>query len=78
MVIGNSDYLNVTPLPIPGNDAQIIAEKLWESGFDVFESIDSDRETILASLATFRSRLCDSSEAVIYYAGRGVRIGSRN
>jgi uncharacterized protein len=78
LVIGNSAYQNVTPLPNPGNDAQIIAEKLWESGFEVIESIDADRETMLASLATFRSRLRDGSEAVVYYAGHGVRIGSRN
>ena len=78
LVIGNSAYQNVTPLPNPGNDAQIIAEKLWESGFEVIESIDSDRETMLASLATFRSRLREGSEAVVYYAGHGVRIGSRN
>lgn len=78
MIIGNSDNLNVTPLPNSGNDAQIIAEKLWESGFEVIEGIDSDRETMLARLATFRSRLRDGSEAVVICAGHGVRIGSRN
>lgn len=78
LVIGNSAYDSVTPLPNPVNDAQIIAEKLWESGFEVIESLDADRETMLSNLATFRSRLREGSEAVVYYAGHGVRIGSRN
>lgn len=78
LVIGNSAYDSVTALPNPVNDAQIIAEKLWESGFEVIESLDADRETMLSNLATFRSRLRDGSEAVVYYAGHGVRIGSRN
>ncbi|WP_095587960.1 caspase family protein [Actibacterium ureilyticum] len=78
LVIGNSNYDSVTSLPNPVNDAQIIAEKLWESGFEVIESLDADRETMLSNLATFRSRLRDGSEAVVYYAGHGVRIGSRN
>ncbi|MGB5560209.1 MAG: caspase family protein [Paracoccaceae bacterium] len=78
LVIGNSAYQNVVSLPNPSNDAQVIAEKLWESGFEVIESLDADRETMLANLATFRSRLREGSEAVVYYAGHGVRIGSTN
>ncbi|WP_229724285.1 caspase family protein [Cribrihabitans marinus] len=78
LVIGNSAYQNVTPLPNPANDAELIAEKLWESGFEVIESIDSDRETMLADLATFRSRLREGSEALFFYAGHGVQVGGRN
>lgn len=78
LVMGNSAYQNVAPLPNPANDARLIAEKLWESGFEVIESIDVDRETMLADLATFRSRLREGSEALFYYAGHGVQIGGRN
>ncbi|MGR3344774.1 MAG: caspase family protein [Paracoccaceae bacterium] len=78
LVFGNSAYQNVTQLPNASNDAQLIAEKLWESGFEVIESLDADRETMLANLATFRSRLREGSEAVVYYAGHAVRIGSTN
>ena len=78
LVIGNSAYRNMAPLPNPVNDAQLIAEKLWESGFEVIESIDSDRETMLADLATFESRLREGSEALFFYAGHGVQLGGRN
>ncbi len=78
LVVGNSAYENVAPLVNPRNDAEVIAEKLWESGFEVVEAIDADREEMLASLATFRSRLRQGSEAVFFYAGHGVRIGARN
>lgn len=78
LVIGNSAYHHITPLPNPANDAQLIAEKLWESGFEVIESIDADRETMLADLATFRSRLREGSEALFFYAGHGVQLSGRN
>ncbi len=78
LVIGNSAYQHVEALPNPANDARLIAEKLWESGFEVIESIDADRETMLADLATFRSRLREGSEALFFYAGHGVQVGGRN
>jgi TPR repeat protein len=78
LVIGNSAYSSVSALPNPANDAQIVAEKLWEAGFEVIESIDADRETMLADLATFESRLREGSEALFFYAGHGVQIDGRN
>ncbi|WP_299473252.1 caspase family protein [uncultured Roseibium sp.] len=78
LVIGNSAYRSVAPLPNPVNDAELVAERLWEAGFEVIETIDGDREKMLADLATFRSRLREGSEALFYYAGHGVQIGGRN
>lgn len=78
LVIGNSAYRSVAPLPNPVNDAELVAEKLWEAGFEVIETTDGDREKMLADLATFRSRLREGSEALFYYAGHGVQIGGRN
>ncbi|AZB65661.1 caspase-1, p20 [Cereibacter sphaeroides] len=78
MVVGNSAYQNVPALPNPAGDAELVAEKLWESGFEVIETVDADRETMLADLATFRSRLREGSEALFFYAGHGVQIGGRN
>ena len=71
LVIGNSAYVSVEALPNPSNDARLVAEKLWLAGFEVIESIDSDRATMLADIATFQSRLRDGSEALFYYAGHG-------
>jgi len=78
MVVGNSAYRTVGALPNPKNDAELVAEKLWEAGFEVIETIDADREKMLADLATFRSRLRKGSEALFYYAGHGVQIDGRN
>ncbi|TYC55696.1 caspase-1, p20 [Rhodobacterales bacterium] len=78
LVIGNSAYRAVAALPNPANDAELVAERLWEAGFEVIETIDGDREKMLADLATFRSRLREGSEALFYYAGHGVQIGGRN
>jgi|GEM_PF-1795862 len=78
LVVGNSAYRAVGALPNPVNDAELVAEKLWEAGFEVIETIDGDREKMLADLATFRSRLREGSEALFYYAGHGVQIGGRN
>ena len=78
LVIGNSAYINVPALPNPANDARLIAEKLWQAGFEVIETTDGDKATMLADIATFQSRLREGSEAVFYYAGHGVQIGGRN
>ena len=78
MVVGNSAYQSVEALPNPANDARIIAEKLWESGFEVIETINADREKMLADLAMFRSRLRDGSEALFFYAGHGVQVNGKN
>jgi uncharacterized protein len=78
LVIGNSAYTSVQPLPNPSNDAHLVAEKLWLAGFEVIESVDSDRATMLADIATFQSRLRDGSEALFYYAGHGVQLDGRN
>lgn len=78
LVVGNSAYRSVAPLPNPVNDAELVAEKLWEAGFEVIETVDGDREKMLADLATFRSRLREGSEALFYFAGHGVQIGGRN
>jgi uncharacterized protein len=78
LVIGNSAYVNVEALPNPSNDARLVAEKLWLAGFEVIESIDSDRATMLADIATFQSRLREGSEALFYYAGHGVQLDGRN
>lgn len=78
LVIGNSAYVSVEALPNPSNDARLVAEKLWLAGFEVIESIDSDRATMLGDIATFQSRLRDGSEALFYYAGHGVQLDGRN
>jgi uncharacterized protein len=78
LIIGNSNYQSISALQNPANDAALIAEKLWEAGFEVIESIDADRETMLADLATFKSRLREGSEAIFFYAGHGVQIDGKN
>src|SRR6476661_4607914 len=70
LVLGNSAYRNVAPLPNPVNDSAKIASTLKEAGFDV---VDSRR-----ALRDFADRARDADIAVVYYAGHGIEVDGGN
>lgn len=78
LVIGNSEYTQLTKLPNPVNDAKSVAAKLWSAGFEVIEVIDADYQQMRSALATFRGRIREGGHAVFYYAGHGVSIDGTN
>ena len=74
LVLGNSAYQNVAPLPNPVNDGAVIANTLKVAGFDVVDS----RHDLTATetrrvLRDFADRARDADIAVIYYAGHGMQ-----
>jgi len=79
LVLGNSAYQNVAPLPNPANDGSVIAATLKDAGFDV---VDSRRD--LSALETrralrdFADRARDADIAVVYYAGHGLEVEGTN
>jgi uncharacterized caspase-like protein len=74
LVLGNSAYQNVAPLPNPVNDGAVIAATLTQAGFDV---VDSAAETRRA-LRDFADRARDADIAVVYYAGHGMEVDGTN
>ncbi|WP_246669335.1 MULTISPECIES: caspase family protein [unclassified Bradyrhizobium] len=79
LVIGNSAYQNVAPLPNPANDGAKMAATLKDAGFDV---VDSRRDLPAAetrrALRDFADRARDADIAVVYYAGHGIEVDGSN
>ena|SRR5579859_2943068 len=76
LVIGNSNYQNVTPLPNPDHDAQSVAELLNSAGFDVIAATDLTQNDLIKVVQNFSAKVSQSGPntvAMIYYAGQACR-----
>lgn len=78
LVIGNAAYQNVAPLANPRNDAEALARRLSEIGFDVTVGIDLDSMSARRMLAKFAALARQADVALVYYAGHGIELGGRN
>ena len=79
LVIGNSNYQSVTPLPNPVKDAGAIAELFTRAGFEVVKARNNvGNLEFKRALREFVEAACDSDVAVVYYAGHGIQIGDMN
>ena len=79
LVIGNSNYINVSPLRNPRHDAHAIADALQRSGFaQVTQRHDLQTGAMIEEIESF-SRLAKGADwAVVYYAGHGIEINGVN
>ena len=75
LVIANSAYETAGVLKNPGHDANAIADKLRNVGFEVFEKRDLKHAELEATLFEFGKRARKADWAMIYFAGHGMEIG---
>ena len=76
LVIGNSRYASVAPLPDPERDAKAVAATFSELGFsNVMLEADLPHDRFLSRLRTFAELADQADWAVIYYAGHGIEVG---
>ena len=79
LVIGNSAYQNITPLPNPLRDAAAVADMFRKAGFDIVESRSEPQEyETRRALNSFFDSARDADMAVVYYAGHGIEIDGSN
>ena len=79
LVLGNSTYQNVAPLPNPVNDGAVIAATLKGAGFDVVDSRhDLPAAETRRALRDFADHARDADIAVVYYAGHGIEVDGTN
>jgi uncharacterized caspase-like protein len=78
LVIGNSSYQHWSSLANPSNDAEDVAAKLTELGFNVSVAIDVDRQRMSALINTFAENAQGAETAIIYYAGHGLSVSNVN
>jgi WD40 repeat protein len=78
LVIGNSNYAQVTPLPNPVNDARAIAALLESLGFDVITELDIGRADFISALKAFQAKAQGADIAAVYYSGHGLEYSGSN
>jgi uncharacterized caspase-like protein len=78
LVIGNSNYKNVVPLPNPKNDAEAVGEALTRAGFSVRVAIDLNQLGLLEAFRSFGLKAESADVAVVFYAGHGIQVANEN
>jgi carboxyl-terminal processing protease len=81
LVVGNSNYQNVTRLENPRNDATLMATTLRSLGFALVgdgPQLDLDKAALDLAVQKFGSTLQGADVAMFYYAGHGVQIRGAN
>jgi len=78
LVIGNKSYTNQTGLKNSIRDAKLIRDTLQGMGFEVVEAYDKNLNGLSTKLDVFIGKARNAKIAVVYYAGHGIGVGSRN
>ncbi len=77
LVIGNADYA-VSPLRNPVNDAQAMAKKLTEVGFEVLSGYNLTQNEMKRLIQDFGRKIKGGGVGLFYFAGHGVQANGRN
>ena len=78
LVIGQSEYEHLSPLPNPANDAREIVKLLTDLGFDARSVTDRDAARLRRDLERFAEDAADADVALLYYSGHGIEAGGEN
>jgi hypothetical protein len=81
LVIGESAYRVVTPLPNPANDAKAMSQLLRDAGFEVTNASDLSQKEMNAQVGDFAAKIAakgPDTVALVFYAGHGMQIDGEN
>jgi hypothetical protein len=81
LVIGQSAYRAVVPLPNPANDAKAMAQLLGEAGFEVVTAADLSQTDLRRTVGEFAARIAakgPDTTALVFYAGHGIQVDGEN
>ena len=81
LVIGESAYRSVTPLPNPANDAKAMSRLLGDAGFEVTTAADLSQKDLNTEVSDFAARIAAKGPdtiALVFYAGHGLQIDGEN
>ena len=81
LVIGESAYRAVTPLPNPANDAKAISKLLNDAGFEVTTAADLSQKEMNTEVGDFAAKIAakgPDTVALVFYAGHGLQIDGEN
>ena len=72
LVIGQSAYRSVVPLPNPANDAKAMSKLLGDAGFDVTSAADLSQNDMREQVGEFAAKVAakgPDTVALVFYAG---------
>lgn len=81
LVIGNSAYRAVSPLPNAESDAKRMTELLGSAGFEVISKPDLSQDDLRKTIGEFAGKLAASGPdtvALVFYAGHGIQVDGEN
>jgi hypothetical protein len=81
LVIGESAYRAVTPLPNPANDAKAMSKLLNDAGFEVTTAADLSQKEMNIEVGDFAAKIAakgPDTVALVFYAGHGLQIDGEN
>jgi len=81
LVIGESAYRAVTPLPNPANDAKAMSKLLRDAGFEVTTAADLSQKEMNTEVGDFAAKIAakgPDTVALVFYAGHGLQIDGEN
>src|SRR5713226_4597111 len=81
LVIGQSAYRSVVPLPNPANDAKAMSKLLGDAGFDVTSAADLSQNDMRETVGDFAAKVAakgPDTVALVFYAGHGLEIDGEN
>lgn len=78
LVIGNSEYENVSNLTNPANDAGDISKTLKGIGFQVTSGLNLDYNQMRLAVRDFTDAATGADIILIYFAGHGIEIENTN
>src|SRR5579871_3544040 len=81
LVVGNSEYQNVSQLRNPADDARLVAETLTRLGFRLTgggAQLDLDKSRFDAAVQSFGRQSLGADVALFYYAGHGIQVRGTN
>ncbi len=81
LVIGQSAYRAVPPLPNAANDAKHMAELLTSAGFAVTSAGDLSQNDMRQAISDFAAKVSAAGPdtvALVFYAGHGLQIDGEN
>ena len=81
LVIGNSAYRAVSPLPNAQNDARGMSDLLGAAGFEVMNSPDLSQDDLRKTISEFAGKLAEKGPdtvALVFYAGHGIQVDGEN
>jgi hypothetical protein len=78
LVIGNSQYQEISKLKNPANDAQDMTSVLRKYGFTVMHKQDLDLRGMKKAINDFKQQLSKDGISLFYFAGHGIEVAQNN